>query len=285
MDLSWIYGSILLLVGAELLIRSLVRLSKAYPITDFTLGMTLASLAATLPIALFCQKHQIPGLEALDTIFLMNIAQSSLWLGILLFIFPFRVLKEVQWLALPTLILTYLIIFLVLLGGKVSQAEGVYLLLIFALYVFSQLFFAPQKKKMPTKHPIPPLLFTLCGIGLLIWGTLSFSPKALFSLSGISYPFLALALLCLVRKERSLLLGLIIGSCILNLVLTLSTKALAGSILFSQRLLLTAFPFMTFLAVLFWAIVAFRRRHLSRLDGVIFLALYLAHRAYLFFSS
>jgi len=284
MDLSWIFGLVLLLVGAELLLRSLVQIASSYRLSKFALGMTLAAFAVSAPLALFSQTNDIAGSIALSTMIDCNIANIGLVLGLFLIFSPLRPPTEMKWLIMPLLFLVYLILFLIMLGGKVSQVEGVYLLMILALYIISQFFFVPRKSGTSNKIPFLSIFLVLCAISFLIWGTLLFSDSTLFAVRGLSFPLLAVALIGILRKEGEILLGTVIGSCALNLLLTIPIHAIAAPIFFSQKILLVEFPLMVAFALLLWVLTVFGKRLLSRLDGALLLLSYAAYMGYLFFS-
>jgi|GEM_PF-2790888 len=284
MDLSWIYGLVLLFAGAELLLRSLVQIANSYRLSKFSLGMTLSAFAVSAPLALFSQKSGIEGSLILHKMIDYNIANIGLILGLFLIFSPLRFPRQTKWLILPLLFLVYLILFLILLGGKVSQMEGVYLLLVLALYLIAQFFFVPKRKRAPTKKPWLWIFLALCSIGLLSWGTLSFSSNVLFIVRGLSLPLLAVAFVGMLRKEGELILGTVVGCNVFNLLLTIPISALAKPILFSQKILLVDFPLMVSFTLLLWVLTVFGKRLLSRLDGVILTFSYGAYLAYLFFS-
>ncbi|MDN3506713.1 MAG: hypothetical protein P0S96_05745 [Simkaniaceae bacterium] len=284
MDHLWLLGPALLLTGAWLLSRSLAQISESYRLSKFALGMTLSAFAVSAPLALFSQRHGIAGSDTLRAMLDYNIANIGLVLGLFLIFSPLRFPKHAKWITLPLLFLVYLILLLILLGGKVSQVEGVYLLLVFALYIISQFFTIPSRNKSKTNKPWLPIALAFVGIGLLAGGSLFFSEETFFAVRGLSWPLLAVALVGVIRKEGELVLGTVLGSCIFNLLLTLPIKAVEEPILFSQKLLLIDFPLMLAFTLLLWVLMIFGKRHLSRLDGTILAASYGAYLVYLFFS-
>ncbi len=197
------------------------------------------------------------------------------------------------------------------MGGVISTIEGIVLVVILVLYV-GQLYrraiagMTPVEEietaevdpeKAATKPLGMLLAFIIVGIAALAWGAqllvdgASWIAVNLFGAGerfigiaivalGTSLPELFTNIASLIKKEMDISIGNIIGSNIFNTLMVLGATSIVRNI----EIGVTDFS-LDFLMMLLVSVVLFasllRRRHLSRLGGVLLLVLYLAYLVFL----
>ncbi|NGX47401.1 MAG: Inner membrane protein YrbG [Chlamydiae bacterium] len=318
MTLSWLLillGMFLLYLGAELLVRSAVQIALHFKVPKLVIGLTVVAFATSTPealVSIFSQLKGAAGDIALGNVLGSNIANVGLVLGVYLMIRPCDVTHGMKWQKMPILFVVYLLLFLVMVGGKISRIEGIYLFLVLIFYNIFQYFFPPKKAELEEELKVhdevkrPPVKITLpifAAIGsavLLILGTQALLDGALkvaehFQIServiaisviafGTSLPELATALVTAFRKEQEILVGTVIGSNIFNPLLIIPFATMINPIYFSQKMLLIDFPLMVAFTVLLWVLMVLGNNRLSRIDGSILLLSYVSYVTFLFFS-
>ena len=103
---------------------------------------------------------------------------------------------------------------------------------------------------------------------------------------GTSLPELVTSLMAIIRGQRDIAVGNVVGSCLFNLLGVLGVAALVspGSIVLSDSLLRFDLPIMTAAAIA--CLPIFMTGYMiSRWEGALFLAYYLAYTVYLFQAS
>ncbi len=213
---------------------------------------------------------------------------------------------------MPVLFIVYLLLFLVMVGGKISQIEGIYLFIVLVFYGVIQYYFHPDEKSVQekitylnpkTKRKLlisVQVAYLIASALLLIFGTYMLLTGAVklgehYGLSdrimhlsllafGTSLPELATGLVAAIRKESDIFVGTIIGSCIFNPLLILPLATWFGPIYFSPELLTHDFPLMVVISLLLFAQMVFGKGKLFRLSGTILLTSYASYVAFLFFS-
>lgn len=302
MILSWLFvllGALLLFIGAELLLRSSLRLSKIFSYHFFDAGITFGAFAVSLPLALltnFGTFAPTAQSAALQNSFGVCIANIGLALGLYLLFQPCKITSTIRWRKLPLLFLVYLVVFFVMVGGKISKAEGVYLLIVLFFFSLAQFFFPEQEREKHNDTRSVGGLFLQIGIYiasclLLFFGTKyllnHFNVPSLAHFSSVTFglilPQLAVAIPCLFHKKGEFFLGTILGSNAFTILLTIPLSALKKPIHFFERFLTLFFPIMVFFTLLLWLLTFQKKGRLTYFDGVILLFSYAAYLAFLFF--
>ncbi len=315
MGFAWLFialGILLLYVGADLLVRSAVQLALHFKLSRMLIGLTIVAFATSIPEVLVSIVGQIKGSNgdiALGNALGSNITNMGLVLGVYLLLRPCKVTHEIKWQKMPQLLLTYLILFFVMLGGKISRPEGIFLFLVLILYIVFQYFFPPKKaeveeeikihnnERVPAKITLQVLsiiassVLLILGTRLLIDGALNLAmviglSERIVAISiiafGTSLPELATAIVAAFRKEREIIVGTVVGSNIFNLLLIIPCATIVKPILFSNKMLFIDFPLMLSFSILLWVLMVLGRDRLSRLDGAILLFAYFSYITFLF---
>lgn len=294
-------GLVLLILGGNWLLKSAVALSLRFSIPRMVIGMTVVSFATSAPELIVSLRAALDGLPdiALGNVVGSNIANIGLVLGITLLFGTIKVrttFLNCDWPAL--MIATGMFILFIVRDGLLVAWEGglmVAFLIFFLIYVLFILKDAHPVAEVDDNDLMPwsqtILLLVLGGAGLwagsefLINGARSMAQAfgvseriiAITVISvGTSIPELAASVIAMIKKERSISLGNLIGSNIFNLLAVLGISSLITPIQSMDQGLLSndIYWMIAFSAITLPLAVLPRAMRLQRRDGLVLLLLY-----------
>ena len=303
-----ISGLIFLILGGNWLLKSAVALSIKLEIPKIVIGMTVVSFATSAPELIVSINAALNGSSdlALGNVIGSNIANLGLVLGITLLLGTMEVQKSFYKTDWPVMMIASALLYFFLAGDKViTQNEGFILfsfLILFLIYILRFQKTAIVDEIPEDGEPLPKfkiaLFFALGGLGL--WGGSELLIKGATTLAkdfgvtervigvtiisiGTSVPELAASIIAIIKKEKAISLGNLIGSNIFNILAVLGVVASIKEITIIDSAILS-FDYVwmiviTFIISLF--IYAFSKRQISRTEGVLLLLIYIA---YLYFS-
>lgn len=260
-----IIGLNLLILGGNWLLKSAVALSLKLNISKVIIGMTVVSFATSAPELIVSINAALNGSSdlALGNVIGSNIANLGLVLGITLLLGTMKVSKSFYKLDWPVMMIASALLFLFLSNDHViTQYEGIMLfsfLIIFLIYLLRS-----QKNEIPdevSENETPlsasktTMFFILGGLGL--WGGSELLIKGATSLAqdfgvtervigvtivsiGTSIPELAASIIAVIKKEKAISLGNLIGSNIFNILAVLGITSIITPISLSDQRLLTS---------------------------------------------
>ena len=279
-------GLYLLWGGAELLVKYSVQVASSFGISPLIIGLTVVSIGTSLP-ELFVST--VAAIEneigiSIGNILGSNIANLGLILGLGALIYPLPVQKTWLRREVPFMILVTLVfVGCAITGFQIGWAEGVLLLLLFALFVsyilryslremaeFEELQKAHSDAKSQSPRVVHWLLIAV-GIAILVGGSkltvfaaVRLAEKldvnntiiglTLIAL-GTSLPELATTLVSAAKKEVDLAIGNIIGSNIFNLVLVGGITAFIRPVEVDHTMLFLEIPILVFITLIVWPIM------------------------------
>ncbi len=312
-------GLVLLLLGAELLVRGASRLALALGLAPIVVGLTVVSIGTSAPelaISLGSALSGTPDL-ALGNVVGSNIANVLLILGLVALIVPLVVHRQLVWLDVPLMIAASALTFAMAFDGRIARWEGGVLVFCAIVYI---VFLIRMAKRHPEQVPEDPeltesetgpapkigvarqLLLMAAGLAMLIGGArfLVDAATAMASALGLSdlvigltvvavgtsLPEIATSILSALRGQRDLAVGNIVGSNLFNLLLVLGTTALIASdgVPVGASAIRFDLPVMTAVAVACLPIF-FNGHRIARWEGALFLGYYLAYTAYLLMAA
>ena len=154
--LVFLVSIIFLYKSSESVIESSLKLSRFFNINQLTVGFILMAVATSLPELSVSITSALAGRGAISAgnVFGSNIANILVILGIGAYLYGIRInkldLKDVGLILLLTTLISAYIVFNSSVSGKaLNFVEGIILLSIFGLYVFSLL----RKKKLDNSRP------------------------------------------------------------------------------------------------------------------------------------
>lgn len=316
-----IVGLGLLLLSADYLVDSSVAIAQRAKISNFIIGLTIVGMGTSAPELFVGVKSALAGDGdiAMGNVIGSNIANVLLILGVAGMILPFDIERTTIRRDIPFGIGAAALLFLVandkLIPGiqenTISRVDAVFFLVLFVCYmgyVVVQKGKDPQKalseadeetkSKLAGKHPALLWFIALVSlVGLIGGGNLFLDAakklatdwgmsEAVISITivavGTSLPELITAVVAACKNNPQLALGNVIGSNVFNILFILGVSGcvkplnVVGVHLLDYAMMLGA-------AVL-TAVVAFtfKRDKFDRIEGFIFLALYITYTVFLF---
>lgn len=322
--LLFIVGLVFLITGAEVLVRGSSRLASALGISPLIIGLTIVAFGTSSPELAVSIQSALAGQAgiAVGNVVGSNIFNILFILGLSAIIVPLFVSEQLVRLEVPLLIVLSILVWLFSLNGIFGRTEGILLVAGLVLY-FCYLFYLNRKEEdnkaagkayvleegeMPqpegkhTKNWVVNLVLMAIGLALLILGSrwlvdsaVSFAQHLGASdliigltivAAGTSFPEVVTSIIAAVRGERDIAVGNIIGSNIFNIMAVLGiTGILApGGIEVSAPAIHFDIPIMA--AVAFICLpMFFTGGMISRWEGVVLTAYYLAYLCYLILAA
>ncbi len=294
-------GLILLILGGNWLLKSAVALSLKLEIPKIVIGMTIVSFATSAPELIVSVNAAINGASdlALGNVVGSNIANISLILGITLLFGSIEVQRgfyKVDW---PVLMLTSILLFLFLNDDKIiNQYEGIIfisLLIVFLIFLlrFQKNAVIDELPEDDETLPLYKIVFFLAIGGVGLWGGSELLINGAISLAkdfgvservigitvvsvGTSIPELAASIIAILKKEKAISLGNLVGSNIFNNLGVLGITAIITPIqVVDQKFLTNDIFWMLGIALLILPLVFLPKGlRLNWIDGIILLIVY-----------
>jgi cation:H+ antiporter len=261
-----ISGLVLLILGGNWLLKSAVALSLKLDIPKIVIGMTVVSFATSAPELIVSINAALSGASdlALGNVIGSNIANLGLVLGITLLFGTMHVQKSFYKTDWPVMMIASILLYFFLSGDKViTRYEGVILftfLITFLVYLLRfQKIAVVDELEGDEEEPLPVfkivLFFVLGGLGLwggsdlLINGATSMALE--FGVSeriigvtvvsiGTSVPELAASIIAVLKKEKAISLGNLIGSNVFNILAVLGITSIITPVQVTDVGLLTS---------------------------------------------
>ena len=304
-------GLVLIIFGADGLVEGASGIARRFGLSEFIIGLTIVGMGTSAPemVVSFIGAFEGNADVAIGNVAGSNIMNSLLIMGLTALILPMAITPTNRKVDIRINIVVTML--LILLGLKytifglgedgLTRWDGGILLVAFFSYMFLSI--KGNKLDGEEEYSTKPrniwlnVLFVVVGLGALVLGGTLFVDNAtlLAKSMGVSDKFIAITILaggtsmpelatCVtaaVKKKGQLALGNIIGSNIFNILLILGGSALIHPLSFNHItgvdlgvLLVSAFAFLT-------ADYVGKKREIDRLDGALFLFVWMAYMAYL----
>lgn len=300
-------GLVFLISGGDFLLKSAVSISLRLRISKIIIGMTVVSFATSAPELIVSIKSALDGFSdlAVGNIIGSNIANLGFVLGITLLITKIDVQKSFFRTDWPVMMIASLLLFLFISNDHlISFFEGIILFSCLLIFIVYLLVF--QKKTITDEvievNQILPnhktLLFLLLGaIGLwigsemLINGAINLAKdfgvsERLIGITvvsvGTSIPELATSLIAVLKKEKGISLGNLVGSNIFNILAVLGLTSIITPIQVVEKTLYThdIYWMLVISFSILLLVVVPKKMRLDRKSGIILLAVYTAFLYY-----
>ena len=296
-----IIGLTALILGGEWLLRSAVALSYRLRVPKIVVGMTVVSLATSLPELIVSIQSALQGYPdlALANVVGSNVANLGLVLGIVLFFTSIHVTPSFYRADWPLMFVATLLLWWFVKDGNLSALEGLFLIIgLFLMlgYLFNYKKQDVEAAEEPNQIVLPwsrIVFFGIVGGGLLAFGSdflvdgavglarkLGVSERiigiTLVSV-GTSIPELAASLIAIFKKENAISLGNLLGSNMFNILVVLGVTALIHPLQVNDARLLTfdIYVVIAIAALILPLVFVPKRMQLGWQEGLILLVCYI----------
>ncbi len=312
--LLFIAGLIILILGAELLVRGASRLAAAFGVSPLVIGLTIVAMGTASPEIAVSLKAAANGQGdlTLGNVLGSNIFNILFILGISAIVAPIVIAEQLIRKDAPILLGISLLTFALAFDGNLGVIDGGILLLLLIVYmVFAlkqnrsesrkvQKEYAEeyaQKEPRTIRNTIINFVFILIGLGLLVLGSNGLVDSAVqiakalgvselvigltIVAMGTSLPEVATSVTAALKNESDIAVGNAVGSNIFNLlgVLGIGAALAPDGISVAERILQIDFMVMLFVALVTLPVFYIDNR-ISRIEGALLLAYYLLYITY-----
>lgn len=295
------FGLALLILGGNLLLKSAVSISLKFNIAKILIGMTVVSFATSAPELIVSIKSAVLGSSdlAVSNVLGSNIANIGLVLGLIILISPIQIPKDIYRLDWPVMMISAILFYIFILDLKIQRYEGV---ILFSCLIVSIIILIKQRSKNnqdieldseKTDTVIKSISILILGAFFLYLGSEWFVMAAIdianyFNISqriigisvvsvGTSIPELATSLVAIIKKEKNISIGNLIGSNIFNVFAVLGiTSILIPLNVVDLNLIQFDIYIMIFFAFVIFPLIFFPKRLvLGRLEGSLIFGCYI----------
>jgi cation:H+ antiporter len=294
-------GFALLVVGGDFLVRASVALSLKLNISKMVIGLTVVSFATSLPELLVSLNAALNGSPsiAINNVVGSNIANIGLVLGITALIGTIYVDKTFYKFNWPVLMLFSMLFYYFLSNdNKLSTLEGAILFIGLIVFVISVLRKSSYTEPDDSIDELTVVSNFKIGVWLFIGGAALYFgsdwlvkgaiviakeigvSEAVISVSiiavGTSVPELAASVMAVVRNEKAISLGNLIGSNIFNIGSVLGLTAMIKPIIVEDPLIVSRdlIWMLVFAAILLPLAFILKRHELKKTEGFVLVFIY-----------
>lgn len=318
----WVFlltGLVVLVLGAELLVRGASQLALRFGISPLVIGLTVVAFGTSSPeMAVSIQS----GLAGQADIAMGNVVGSNIFnvlavLGVSALIAPLVVKQQLVQFEVPLIVGLSVLILVMSQDGRIGKLDG--LLLVGGLIAYTVLVirqsrretadvqaeyandFGNASKGWLARFPaqiaciVVGLALLVLGATWLVDGAVSIARSLNISevvigltivAAGTSFPELATSVVAAMRGEGDIAVGNVVGSSIFNLLGILGAASLVTPGGLSVAPALVNFDIPVMIVVAFACLPIFATGHrIARWEGVMFLGYYTVYLAYLILAA
>lgn len=308
-----IVGLALLTLCADWLTKGCVGMAARFRVPEFVVGLTVMAVGTSCPELTVSVMSALKGSSemAIGNVTGSNLFNILIILGICALIKPIAVSRENIRRDIPMCIAASLLLWVttadVLFGtgaeGTIGRVEGIIFLLLYVGVIWFSISSAKRDTPdmaaapAPQEEPLMPWwkVFGLIIVGLAgliyggnmclnsataiarAWGVSEAIIAITIVAAGTSLPELASSISAIVSKKPSLALGNIIGSNIANILLILGASSSIKPLTMGNITPLDIYMVVGSAVVLLLSAVLVGKRKITRLEGAVYLAIYVAY--------
>ena len=304
-----VLGFVLLIFGADALVKGASALAKKLNMSDLAIGLTIVAFGTSAPELVV---SSVASMNGQSDLILGNVIGSNNFnlfviLGIVALIKPISVQKSMVWIEIPISIAVIVVLYILsnaFLGDSaalVSKLDAIILLILFAgfmFYVYKGLSKEDEKNStVLTYTNLKMVLLIVFGLGGLILGghlvvtsateiALSFgvSDKVIgltIVAAGTSLPELVTSVVAATKNNADIAIGNVIGSNIFNILLIVPISALIHPIAYNTSFNLDMYILLGGSLFLFIAMFSGQAKRLDRWEALLLILGFIGYTFYL----
>ena len=311
--LMFVLGLVVLVIGADVLVRGASRLAVSFGVSPLVVGLTVVAFGTSAPEMAVSVGSALAGSPdlAIGNVVGSNICNVLLILGISALITPLLVDEQIIRQEIPIMIGVSALLVVMALDGHIGLMESIAL---FALVIAYTVFLVIQSRRasrsvqdefeaeIPTstwdRHWAVQVALVVVGLVMLVAGAdwlvgaaVAFAralgvSDLVIGLTvvavGTSMPEIATSITAALRGQRDIAVGNVVGSNIFNILAVLGATGIASGSGLPVSEAARNFDLWVMLAVAFACLpVMVTGREIARWEGGVFLAYYAAYTAWL----
>ena len=297
-------GLVILTVGAELLTKGCVGMAARFHVPEFIIGLTVMAVGTSMPELTVSVMSALKGSTdmAIGNVTGSNLFNTLIILGICSLVRPMVFTKENVRRDIPICIGASLLmlLFALYIGQGISRWQGAIMLALYVAVIWysvrSAKQGAPEEESAGDSSSMGwgrVIIYIIVGLAGLIyggntclesatsiaraWGVSEAVIAITIVAAGTSLPELASSLSAIANGKLSLALGNVIGSNIANILLILGTSGLIKPLTMGGITPLDVWMVFGSSVLLLLSALAIGQRRITRFEGAIYLAIYVAY--------
>ncbi len=318
--LTLLGGLILLVVGAEFLVKGASSMAAILQVPPLIIGLTIVAYGTSAPemavsiLSSFAGQADIAMGNALGS----NICNILLVLGLSAVVTPLAVTRQVIRSDVPIMIGVSVLLFVFGLDGKLSRVDGSILFVGGILYTLSLIYQSHKQKNNTGEDEFADeysfsgtssavlwfknIVLVVGGLGLLVlgshwlvdssttiaraWGVSELLIGLTIIALGTSLPELATSIVASIRGERDIAVGNVLGSNIFNILAVLGIAGIVSPQGVNVSDTVIQFDAPVAIAVAFACLpIFYSGKRIDRWEGLLFVFYYLAYISYLVLNA
>jgi cation:H+ antiporter len=313
-----ITGLIVIILAANGLVTGASSIARKFNISDMVIGLTIVAFGTSAPELTINIISTLNGNTeiAIGNVLGSNIANILLILGCSAVIYPLSIQKNTKWKEIPFSLLAALVLMVVANDviidntsvNQLSRIDGLVLLLFFVIFMVYTFGIArvnngePQdEKEQNAMKTITAVLLVIAGLAGLYFGGKYFVEGAvniarMFGVResvigltivaiGTSLPELATSITAAYKKKTDIAVGNVVGSNIFNIFLILGISSTVKPLPFSESSNIDIMMVVAASMLLFFSTMTFKKAHVDRVEGGIYIFVYIGYLTYLVMTA
>lgn len=311
-----ILGFLLLVVGADILVKGSSNIAKKFNIPEILIGLTIVALGTSMPelIITISSASQNATDLIIGNAIGSNLCNLLLIMGIIAILRPIIIDKETILIHLPVALISSVAVLCLGVGilgspnNLINRNDGIILVTLYLIYFLYPVIVeikdikktVKEKSKIPNKSEnilLSIIFVVLGGIGLKFGGDIVVNESTEIAIKygiservigltivaiGTALPELITSIIAVIKKEGDLAVGNLIGSCILNSFLILGTGAIITPLAFSNEFIFNLMLLIFSIILIGVFGVMGRKNTITRYKGALLLMIYLVYMINLF---
>ena len=317
--LTLVAGLVLLVIGAEFLVKGASRVAAILHIPPLIIGLTIVAYGTSAPemsVSILSSFSAQTADIAIGNVVGSNICNILLVLGLSSIVAPLIVTKQIIRSDVPIMIGVSLLLFMFALDGQINRIDSIILFVGGILYTLSLIYQSSKQGGEEDEYTeaysfegrVTPVLwlknivYIIGGSALLILGSRWLVEAAVtiaeyFQVSnlligltiialGTSLPELATSVIASLRGERDIAVGNVLGSNIFNILAVLGIAGMISPSGIAVSSSVINFSAPVAIAVAFACLpIFYSGKQIDRWEGLLFLFYYLAYNGYLILDA
>lgn len=310
-----IIGFVLLIKGADFLVEGSSNVAKRFHIPEIIIGLTIISIGTSMPELFVSITSALDGYPdmAIGNVIGSNIVNLLFILGLSSIIKSVAFKRETRLIEIPICLFVSIAFMIICnIGQDVSRLDGIILIALFILFIIYTIVMAfkgeefdkeddnvEEEKEAKKGSTLKDVLFIVLGIvALKVGGDLAVDnavnvakilglSEKIISITilaiGTSLPELVTSVSAAIKGKSDIAIGNILGSNIFNMLLIIGTSSLIKPIVYNISYNKDLIILIAGTAILSLFPLIPPKNKMSRMNGVIYVIMYLGYMVSLFY--